>query len=325
VEGKDRMNWKSIGSNWRFIGLFLLSALVILLPWTVNTFRIRVLTLSGIYAIAATGLTLFMGFTGQISMAQGAFFGIGAFVSGVLAKAGVPFIFAFLGSGVITGIIGLVVGIPCLRARTFYLAMATLAFLLVMHTLFKNLVSITGGVSGLGGIPPAAIGPFSFAGFVEYYYLVWTIVAIIMYLFYRLTQSHIGLTFRAIGSNELAAESLGVNAFTFRLFSFSLCSSLAGFAGSLYAHLDRVITYESFTLEESVIFLSMGVIGGMKSIYGGLIGAGVYTLIGEQMRSLERAQIIILGVILIAIVIFIPYGIASLPDKLRGIISRVRR
>jgi len=312
---------RSIRSHWKIVLISLLGLVVIVLPWTVNPFRIRVFTLCGIYAIASTGLTLFMGFTGQISIGQGAFFGIGAYTSGVLAKAGAPFIFAFLGSGLITGFIGLVVGVPCLRARTFYLAMATLAFLLVMHTLFKNLVSITGGTSGLGGIPPAAIGPVSFAGFTEYYYLVWGIVAIVIYLFYRLTQSYIGLTFRAIGSNELAAESLSANAFRFRLLSFCLCSFLAGIAGSLYAHLDRVITYESFTLEESVIFLIMAVIGGLGSIYGGLIGASIFTLIGEQLRILERAQIIIIGVMLIAIVIFIPHGIASLPDKVKGLIT----
>ncbi len=311
--------------HWKIILICSLALVVVILPWTVNPFRIRVFTLCGIYAIAATGLTLFMGFTGQISIAQGAFFGIGAYASGVLAKAGVPFLFAFFGSGLITAFVGLLVGVPCLRARTFYLAMATLAFLLVMHTLFKNLVSITGGTSGLGGIPPAAIGPVSFAGFTEYYYFVWGIVAIVIYLFYRLTQSYIGLTFRAIGSNELAAESLSTNAFRFRLLSFCICGFLAGIAGSLYAHLDRVITYESFTLEESVIFLTMAVIGGLRSIHGGVIGASIYTLIGEQLRILERAQIIIIGVMLIAIVIFIPHGIASLPEKLRGMTSKIKR
>lgn len=310
--------------NWKFFGIILLSLIVALLPWVVNAFRVRVFTLWGIYALAATGLTLFMGFTGQISIAQGAFFGIGAYASGVLTKAGIPFIFAFWGSGLIAGLIGLVVGIPCLRARTFYLAMATLAFLLVMHTLFKNLVSITGGVSGLGGIPPAALGPLSLAGFIPYYYFVWGIVALVLYCLHRLTKSYIGLTFRAIGSNELAAESLGANAFMFRLLSFSLCSFLAGIAGSLYAHLDRVITYESFTLEESVMFLSMAVIGGLRSIYGGLIGASMFTLIGEQLRLLERAQVIVVGVMLIAIVIFLPHGISSLPNKLRNLAARLK-
>ncbi len=309
--------------RWRVVGLGLLALLVIVLPWTTNPFRIRVFTLCGVYAIASTGLTLFMGFTGQISMAQGAFLGIGAYTSGVLTKAGVPFILAFPSSGVIAGLIGLVVGIPCLRARTFYLAMATLAFLFVMNTLFKNLVGITGGTSGLA-VPGATMGPYSLAGSTTYYYFVWSVVALVIYFLHRLTESNIGLRFRAIGNNELAAESLGANAFMYRLLSFSLCSFLAGIAGSLYAHLDRVITYENFTLEESAIFLTMAVIGGLRSIYGGLIGASIYTLIGEQLRSLERAQIVIVGVMLIAIVIFIPPGMASLPNKLRGIRERLR-
>ena len=310
--------------HWEIVLISLLCLSVIILPWIVNPFKVRVFTLCGIFAIGATGLTLFMGFTGQISLAQAAFLGIGAYTAGVLTKGGAPFIVAFLSSGLICCFISLVFGALCLRARTFYLAMATLAFVLVMNVLFKNMVDITGGTSGLGGIPPAAIGPVSLAGATEYYYFVWGIVVIVLYLLNKLTKSYIGLTFRAIGSNELAAESLSINAFKFRLLSFCLCNVLAGIAGSLYAHLDRVITYENFTLEESVFFLSMAVIGGTGSIYGGLIGATIFTLIGEQLRLLERAQIIILGVMLIVIVRFIPRGIASLPDKLRGMISKVR-
>jgi branched-chain amino acid transport system permease protein len=324
VEGKNLMGVTSLRLDWKIVGIIVLGLIIVVYPWTTNPFRVRVFTLWGIYAIATTGLTLFMGFTGQISIAQGAFFGIGAYASGVLTKAGIPFVVSFFASGLITALIGFVVGFACLRARTFYLAMATLAFLLIMHTLFKNLVGITGGVSGLGGIPPAAIGPFSFAGFIEYYYLVWVIVALVIYFLHKLTRSYIGLTFQGIGNNELAAESLGANAYMFRIFSFSLCSFLAGIAGCLYAHLDKVISYESFSLEESIIFLTMAVMGGLKSIYGGLIGAMVFTLIGEQLRAFERAQIIIVGLMLIALVIFLPYGVVSLPDKVREMVSRAR-
>jgi branched-chain amino acid transport system permease protein len=265
-----------------------------------------------------------MGFTGQISIAQGAFFGIGAYASGILARAGVPFILAFFFSGFITAVSGLAVGFPCLRARSFYLAMATLAFSLSMTIIFKNWTSLTGGVSGLGGIPSATIGPLSFANFTSYYYLVWVITAIVLFLSNRLSHSYIGLTFRSIGSNELAAESLGVNGYMFRLVSFLICSFLAGIAGSLYAHLDRVIAPENFTFEESIIFLVMAVIGGLKNIYGGLIGAMVYTLIGEQLRSLERLQVIMVGGLLIFLVIFLPQGIVNIPEKLAQIGERVK-
>jgi branched-chain amino acid transport system permease protein len=285
---------------------------------------VRVFTLGGIYTIAATGLTLFMGFTGQISIAQGAFFGIGAYASGILTKAGFPFIPAFFASGFITALSGLVIGFPSLRARGFYLAMATLAFSLCMTIIFKNWAGITGGVSGLGGIPAAAVGPFSFGGFISYYYLVWAITAIVLFFCYRLTQSYVGLTFRSIGDNEVAAESLGVNAYRFRAASFLICSFLAGIAGSLYAHLDRVIAPENFTFQESLIFLVMAIIGGLKSIYGGLIGAMVFTLIGEQLRSLERLQVIIIGGLLIFLVIFLPNGVVSIPGKLRHAVKRIR-
>jgi branched-chain amino acid transport system permease protein len=324
VEGKNMMITRTMKSHREIVLISLFCLVVIAIPWIVNPYKIRIFTMCGIYAICATGLTLFMGFTGQISLAQAAFFGIGAYTSSILTKAGIPFTFAFLGAGLICCFIGVVFGGLCLRARTIYLAMATLAFMLIVHVLFKNLVNITGGTSGLGGIPPAAIGPVSFAGITAYYYLVWLIVAIVIYLLYKLSESYIGLTLRAIGCNELAAESLSINAFSFRLLSFCLCNFLAGIAGSLYAHLDRIITYENFTLEESIFFLIMAVIGGTGSVYGGLIGATIFTLIGEQLRLLERAQIIILGLMLIIIVIYIPQGIASLPDKLRGLLGKIR-
>jgi branched-chain amino acid transport system permease protein len=133
------------------------------------------------------------------------------------------------------------------------------------------------------------------------------------------------LTFRGISDNELAAESLTVNAYMYRLLSFIICTFLAGIAGSLYAHLDRVISPESFTSEESIIFLAMAVIGGLRSTYGGLIGAMVFTLIGEQLRSMERGQVIIIGGLLVFLVIFLPKGVVSFPEKIRPYFNRQRR
>ena len=253
--------------KWKNLAVLVFCLILALLPWTINPFRVRVFVLGGIYAIATTGLTLFMGFTGQISIGQAAFFGIGAYTSAILSKAGFPFIFSFFASGFVAAACGLIIGFPCLRARTFYLAMATLAFGLSMTIIFKNWTSLTGGVSGTGGIPAAGIGPFLFDGFTSYYYLTWIIAAIVLFFAYRLTQSYLGMGLRAIGENEVAAESLGVKSYLFRLISFLICSFLGGIAGSLYAHLDRVIAPENFTSEESIIFLSMAVIGGLKSIW----------------------------------------------------------
>jgi branched-chain amino acid transport system permease protein len=310
--------------SWKVFAIVFVCFILAVLPWTLNPFRLRVFTLGGIYAIATTGLTLFMGFTGQISIGQAAFFGIGAYTSAILSKAGVPFVFAFFSSGLVAALCGLIVGFPCLRARTFYLAMATLAFGLCMTIIFKNWTDLTGGVSGLGGIPPAGVGFFVFESITSYYYLVWIITAAVLSLLYRLTQSYFGLALRAIGENEMAAESLSVKAYLFRLISFLICSFLAGIAGSLYAHLDRMVAPETFTSEESIIFLSMAVIGGLKSIYGGLIGAIIFTLIGEQLRSLERGQVIVVGALLVFLVIFLPRGLVSFPEKMQGILVRLR-
>lgn len=255
--------------GWNAVWIIGLSLVLLVLPWTMNPFRVRIFTLWGIYAIATTGLTLFTGFTGQISLGQAAFFGIGAYSSAILAKAGVPFPLALCAAGVITALCGMIIGFPTLRARTFYLAMITLAFGLSMTIIFKNWTGLTGGVSGIGGIPAASVGPLVLGGFISYYYLVWVVVAIVLFFSHRLGRSYIGLIFRGISDNELAAESLTVNAYMYRLLSFIICTFLAGIAGSLYAHLDRVISPESFTSEESIVFLAMAVIGGLRSTYGG--------------------------------------------------------
>ncbi len=176
----------------------------------------------------------------------------------------------------------------------------------------------------MGSIPAAGLGKFVLETITPYYYMVWITTAAVLFLLYRLTQSYFGLALRAIGENEIAAESLGVKAYFFRLISFLICSFLAGIAGSLYAHLDRVVAPENFTSEESIIFLSMAVIGGLKSIYGGLIGAMIFTLIGEQLRSLERAQVIVVGALLVFLVIFLPKGLVSFPEKVEKIFLKLK-
>ena len=295
--------------------LILLACVLVALPWMLNPFRVRIFTLWGIYAIAATGLTLFTGFTGQISLGQAAFFGIGAYASALLTKAGVPFPIALVLAGLVAAFCGMLIGFPALRARTFYLAMITLAFGLSMTTIFKNWTDITGGVSGIGSIPAPRLGPVSLDGYTAYYYTVWVVVALVLLLAHRLGRSYLGLTFRGIGDSEIAAESLAVNAYLCRLISFLFCTFLAGVAGCLYAHLDRVITPESFTSEESIVFLAMAVIGGLRSTYGGLIGAMVFTLVGEQLRSIERGQVIIIGALLVLLVIFLPQGAVGVPER----------
>ncbi len=301
---------------WSNRWLLALACILVVLPWAVNPFRVRIFTLWGIYAIAATGLTLFTGFTGQISLGQAAFFGIGAYSSALLTKAGVPFPIAIVAAGLVAAFCGMLIGFPALRARTFYLAMITLAFGLSMTIIFKNWTGVTGGVSGIGAIPAPSLGPILLDGYMAYYYTVWVVVALVLLLAHRLGRSYLGLTFRGISDSEVAAESLAVNVYLCRLISFLFCTFLAGVAGCLYSNLDRVISPESFTSEESIIFLAMAVIGGLRSTYGGLIGAMVFTLIGEQLRSMERGQIIIIGALLVLLVIFLPQGAVGLPERI---------
>ncbi len=287
-------------------------AVVCTVPFFVGNYPIYVLTLAAIYSMVVTGLTLFMGYTGQLSIGHAAFYGIGGYTSALLTKAGVPFLLAILLAGAASASFGYLVGLAALRLRGFYLAMATLAFGLIVFQVMKNVEGPTGGASGMTQIPPASIGGYQFVQPIPYFFLALAFLLLTLAISAALVSSPTGRALRAIASNELAAQALGINSYRLKIISFALSAAYAGMAGALYTHLIRFISPDDFTFHFSVLFLTMAVVGGLGSTWGGLIGATTLTVIAEQLRAFARVEPILFGAALILLVIFLPNGVVTL-------------
>jgi branched-chain amino acid transport system permease protein len=304
--------------------LVLVACALVLLgaPLLGDVYLTYILTLAGINVIVVAGLTLFIGYTGQLSLGHAAFYGMGAYCSALLTKQGVPFPLALAAAGLLGGLAGLLVGFPALRLRGFYLAMATLAFGLIAYQLFKNLEGVTGGVSGLTRIPSASLGPLSVADPALYYYVVLAVLGVGLLVVTTLALSPTGRVFRAIAGQELAAMSLGINTYRLKTLSFSISAIFAGVAGSLHAHLHRFISPDDFTFFPSVMYLTMAILGGFGNVLGGSLAAVLVTLASEQLRAFGRAQPLFFGLGLILLVIFLPEGLMSVGRKRFGLRAR---
>jgi len=303
------------------IALFTL--LIFALPFIItNNYYLSVLVIIGIHTTVVVGLCLLMGYAGQISLGHAAFYGLGAYVSGILTSTYEvsPWIAIFVGA-VGTGILAYVMGIPIFRLKEHYLALATLGLGLIIHVIFVEEVELTGGPSGLSnGIPYLSFGNFMLNNDFRYYFLVWTVALIAIILANNVVHSRIGRALRSIHGSEFAAKSLGVDTVKFKLQVFALSAVYASVAGSLYAHYITFISPSPFGMMTSIQFLVMAVVGGLSSIWGPIFGVTAITVLTEGLKSFMyqffplaggEYEIIVFGIILVIIMIFLPEGLTS--------------
>ena len=251
-----------------------------------EAYIIHLLILIGIYAILAISLNLSMGFTGLLNIGHVAFYGIGAYTSALLAlNLGVPFWPSLLIAGIVASFFGFLLAIPTLKLKGDYFAIATLGFAIVIENIFKNWISLTRGPLGLPGIPKPGIFGFSISGF-SYLVLV-AFFLLVVYLFSRhITNAPFGRVLKAIREDELAASSLGKNIVKYKTQVLMISAFFAGIAGSLYAHYITFIDPSSFTIFESILIISMIIVGGLASIRGAVVGAIILVLLPEPLRFL---------------------------------------
>ena len=282
--------------------------------------------LIGIYIIGAHGLNILTGFTGQISLGHGAFMGVGAYASAILTvKAGLPFWVALPLAGLITALVGMLFGIPSLRLKGLYLAIATMAAQFIIEYAMRNWTSMTGGSSGMVVSPPTFFG-IRIDSDRSYFYLIYFFVILATLYTKNLTRTRPGRAFVAIRDRYLAAEIIGVNVWLYRILSFGISSFMVGVAGSLWAHYVLVVSEEHFGIWLSVQFLAMVIIGGMGHVLGGIYGAIFMTLLPELLRIPEHALTTfypgifaifhslrdgVFGLIIILFLIFEPDGLAA--------------
>jgi branched-chain amino acid transport system permease protein len=313
----------------REILIFLIFTLAVLITplFLRGSYYLNVLVFIGINTMLAIALNLLLGYAGQISLGHAAFFGLGAYISGILTTrfSFDPWL-AMIISALMSGGLAFIIGFPILKLKGHYLAMATLGFGIIMFIIFNETVALTGGPSGLSGIPNIHISSLVFDNDWNNYYLIWIITLIIMLLSINLSQSRIGRALRAIHDSEVAARVMGVNARVLKVQIFAVSALVSAVAGSLYAHTMTFISPASFGFNFSIELVTMVIIGGLGSIYGSFLGAAILTILPEFLRVLQDFDIIVYGLMLILITMFMPGGLISgLRQIVEVIGSRIKR
>ena len=298
--------------------LLLIAFLIVLYPWIFegNKYFISILVFLGINSIVTMGLCLLMGYAGQISLGHAAFFGIGAYSSGILTSqySYHPVVAFFVGI-LFSALVAFFVGKPTLRLKGHYMAVATLGFGEIFFIVFNELIFLTGGPSGLSGIPTLTFFGQVLEG-TAYLYLVWGVVFLLLIFSLNVINSRVGRALRAIHGGELAANAMGVDAARYKVQVFVLSAVYASIAGSLYAHFITFISPSSFGLMPSIMFLMMLVIGGAGTIWGALLGTAVLTSLPEYLRGLEDFEVLAYGGILMVVLLFMPQGVLEGMQKL---------
>ena len=284
-----------------------------LLPLVLSRYHLSVVILAGLSALAAIGLNLLVGYTGQISFGHNAFLGVGAYASAVLTtQLGWPSLLALVAGLAATILVALAVGIPTLRLRGHSLAIATVALGVVAHVLFNEVKPITNGYLGIGGIPPLALGPWQLDTDAGYYYVIWTLVLTSVWLCQRLVASRVGRALAAIRDNEAAARAMGIDVAADKLRVFVLSALFASLSGSLYAHWVAFISPELFGLDQALFLIVTLLVGGIGTFWGPAAGAITLTVLAEVLRASKAFNQLLFGALLIATLLFAPRGLMGL-------------
>ena len=317
-------------SRTQRIWLAMAGALLLLFPFMASDYWLYLACLVSINVAGATGLNILTGYTGLVSLGQAAFMGLGAYtVAIVQARWGTPVLFNLLAGGLVAMLGGIVVGLPSLRVKGLYLAIATIAASFIAHFLFANL-RLTGGTAGLT-LQPATV----FGGALDTSFrLYWVIVPVTLLMLLgaaNLFRTRTGRAFIAIRDRDISAEVLGIPLLRYKLLSFGLSSFYAGVAGGLWAYFFRVVTPESFPLLMSIFFLAAIIVGGMGSILGSILGAVFMTMVPELLKLivdllpggselavfLSPVRTMVFGLLIIVFLVFEPQGLAQMWRRLR--------
>lgn len=315
------------------IGILLFSVLLLLLPIFIKSnYFYTVLIMIGFYALVCNGMTMLVGYAGQISLGHAAFYGIGAYSTAILSTTyGVSPWIAIIVGMVVAGIVALIVGIPTFKLKGHYLALATLGFGIIIYTAFKELRDLTGGSNGFFGIPTISLFGFEFNNDVRFFYLVWFFVIIGLIFSRNVIHSRIGRALRSIEGSEIASDAVGVNIMNYKLQVLILSAMFSALAGSLLAHYVSFINPELFGVNTSIFFLIMVIIGGASRIWGSIVGAATYVLLGELLKHyipilLPNAggefEIVFFGVLLVITLIYMPNGLSPQLEKLFSVFQK---
>jgi branched-chain amino acid transport system permease protein len=313
------------------LGLFFVFLLVF--PLIANPYMIYVANMIGFAIIAAVGLNLLTGFTGQISLGHAAFVGVGAYTSAILVtRLGLSFWLSIPFAGLVAALAGMIIGIPSLRVKGLYLCIATLAAQFIFEFVFIHWESMTKGITGIN-IPCPSIGGFEFVTEKSFYWITLFFVVLGVGYARNLIRSRMGRAFVAIRDRDLSAEIIGINLFRYKLNAFAISSFYAGVAGALWVTFLKVVTPDHFPFILSIHYLAMVIVGGLGSILGSIFGAIFMTLIPEllnylseivKMRAPGYEEIfvpmkeVIFGVLIVLFLVFEPRGLAEIWNRIKN-------
>jgi len=314
-----------------WLGLFF--AFLLVFPFIANAYMLYVANMIGFAIIAAVGLNLLTGFTGQISLGHAAFVGVGAYTSAILVtRIGLSFWLSIPCAGLVAAAAGMVIGIPSLRVKGLYLCIATLAAQFIFEFIFIHWESMTKGITGIH-VPPPQIGGFAFTTEKEYYWITLFFVVLGVGYARNLIRSRMGRAFVAVRDRDLSAEIIGINLFRYKLNAFAISSFYAGVAGALWITFLKVVTPDHFPFILSIQYLAMIIVGGLGSILGSIFGAVFMTLIPEVLNYLSEIvkvyapgkeevfvpmKEVIFGLLIVLFLIFEPLGLAEIWNRIKN-------
>jgi branched-chain amino acid transport system permease protein len=312
-----------IAGKWIILAILVIAVIIPLV--VTNKYYMNILIMSGIWSIVALSLNLILGYTGQVNLAHGAFFGIGAYASALLMlKLKLGFWLALPFAAVIAGFFGFLIGLPALRTRGSYFAIGTLCFNIIVTLIIDRWEGLTEGARGLMGIPgPSSIplpwgGEITFKTMAAQYYLVLCFLLLTIFVLRRIIQSLVGRTFRAIRGNEELAEAVGISAMKTKLLSFTISCFFAGVGGVLYASYIGFLSPEITDYHVSFDSLIYVMIGGVGTMVGPIIGTLLIVTIPETLHIAAEFRLLLYGLILIVMIIYLPRGIVGWIKDLRG-------
>lgn len=323
----------------RYIGIALFLIALAAMPFIVrNPYLIGLMVFIGLYSISVMGIVLLMGYAGQISLATSVFYGLGAYSTALLTtRAHFNGWLAMAIGCIISGTLAATVARPILKLPGFVLGGITFALALIFDSLAMNLVDFTGGATGITDIPRLSIGGIVIKSDLQYYVLVWIAAVLLLVLSLNLVNSGIGRALRSLhvhaGGSEVAAQTLGINTTNLKAQVFALSAVYASIAGSLFAHYLTAVNPDATNFWYAILVMIMAVIGGLNSPWGAFLGAGLGVSLTELLREFIPRLIggptgayegIGFGVIMVLVLLFLPLGLVSFPQSVRGWITRVR-
>ena len=286
-------------------------------PLGLKNYGTYLLTLWCVYVMAGMGLNLTVGYAGQMSIGHAAFLGIGAYTAAILMKIGLSFWLVLPLAALSCFFVGLVLGFPALRVQHHYLAFATLGFNVLMSLFFRNEEWLTGGTFGISGIQRPAFFGLSLDGSAAYFYFTYVSTILLALVLWWLIRSPWGRAFAALRDNPIRAESLGVNIMAYTLLAFAIGAAFAGVAGTYFAALVQFIEPAPFSLSASLMMLLMVIVGGSGRYFGPMLGAAIVILLPEWLRFLKDWYLVMFGLAVVALMIWLPGGLLSIPERLR--------